>query len=240
MQEHSTTSHERGPAEIELADLLERAARALSDSAFGAETRNEVVAQAVEGIPGAEMASISATSLQGLMTTIAATDPVAAQADKLQAELKEGPCFEAGTTGETRICHGLADDDRWPRYGPAGAELGIVSQLAVNVYVIGTTGMALNLYSRQPAVFKDSHQAAELFSSEAAIAIGFADTVEAHKRASLARGIIGQAIGITMERYGIDETKALAVLVRTSQDGNIKLRDVAAALVEATNNGSRV
>jgi hypothetical protein len=37
-------SDERRPAEIELADLVERAARALGDSAFGADTNNEVVA----------------------------------------------------------------------------------------------------------------------------------------------------------------------------------------------------
>jgi len=37
------------------------------------------------------------------MTTIVATDPVAAEADRLQAEFKEGSCFDAGTTGDIRI-----------------------------------------------------------------------------------------------------------------------------------------
>jgi hypothetical protein len=40
----SRLAGEQGPAEIELADLVERAARALGDSAFGADTNNEVVA----------------------------------------------------------------------------------------------------------------------------------------------------------------------------------------------------
>jgi hypothetical protein len=228
-------SDERTPAEIDLAELLERVARALSDSAEGDATRNEIVVQAVEEIPGVELASLSATSIHGLMTTVVATDPLATKADGLQAEMAQGPCFEAGTTGETWICSMLADDDRWPTYGPAAADLGLVSQMAVNVYVVGTSGMALNLYSRLPAAFKDSQQTAKLFSSQAAIAIGFDDVATARKAGMVSRGVIGQAIGITMERYHIDETRALAALVRTSQQGNIKLREVAAALVKASN-----
>jgi hypothetical protein len=232
-------SDERTAAEIDLAGLVERVARGLADSAFGDATHNEIVVQAVQEVPGAEMASLSATSLHGLMTTVAGTDELAATADQLQARFSQGPCFDAGTTGHTRIASALAEDDRWPSYAPAAAGLGIVSQLAVNVYVVGTSGMALNLYSLQRAAFKDSHQAAELFSSEAAIAIGFADSAEADKRATVGRGTISQAIGITMERYRLDETKAHAALVRVSQTGNIKLRHIAATLVQTSNDAYR-
>ncbi|MCW2866178.1 MAG: hypothetical protein JWR20_366, partial [Marmoricola sp.] len=38
--------------------------------------------------------------------------------------------------------------------------------------------------------------------------------------------------GITMERYGLDETKAFAYLLRASSTTNMKLRDLARTMVE--------
>ena len=43
---------------------------------------------------------------------------------------------------------------------------------------------------------------------------------------------IGMAMGIAMERYRISSDAAFAVLQRHSQAGNVKLRDVAAQLVQ--------
>lgn len=45
------------------------------------------------------------------------------------------------------------------------------------------------------------------------------------------RGVIGQAQGILMERFGLDADRAFGVLRRYSQDGNVKLRHVAEHLV---------
>jgi ANTAR domain/GAF domain len=232
-------SDERTSAELDLAAHLERVARALSDSAEGEHTRDEIVHQAVEEIPGVDSSSISVTSLHGLLTTVAVTDPLANQADLLQAEFAEGPCFDAGTTGRTQVSARVADDDRWPRYGPASADLGVVAQMSVNIYVVGTSGMALNLYARRPAAFEGSRQTAELVASQAAIAIGFSDAAAARQHAMLTRGVIGQSIGIAMERYQLDETRALAFLVRASRDGNIKLSTIAADLVGTLNAQTR-
>jgi hypothetical protein len=234
-----TLSDEQTAAEFDLSALLERVARALSDSAERDNTKDEIVHQAVEEIPGVEVSSISVTSVHGLLTTVAVTDPLATQADILQARFAEGPCFDAGTTGVTQISSRVADDDRWPRYGLAAADLGVVAQMSVNIYVVGTSGMALNLYARQAAAFEHSRQTAELVASQAAIAIGFSDAATARKQAMVTRGVIGQAIGIIMQRYQLDDTRALAFLVRASHDGNIKLRDIAESLVKAHNAATR-
>jgi hypothetical protein len=42
---------------------------------------------------------------------------------------------------------------------------------------------------------------------------------------------IGQAVGILMERFGIESDQALAMLRRHSQDHNIKLRAAATLMV---------
>jgi AmiR/NasT family two-component response regulator len=46
------------------------------------------------------------------------------------------------------------------------------------------------------------------------------------------RTIIGQAQGILMERAGLNEREAFETLRRASQHRNVKLRDVAARVVE--------
>jgi AmiR/NasT family two-component response regulator len=47
--------------------------------------------------------------------------------------------------------------------------------------------------------------------------------------------MIGQATGLLMERYTIDEDAAFAFMVRASSHGNIKLRDIAQGLVDDAN-----
>ena len=47
--------------------------------------------------------------------------------------------------------------------------------------------------------------------------------------------MIGQAIGILMERYEMPQDRAFAFLVRSSSDANIKLRTIAQELVNERN-----
>jgi AmiR/NasT family two-component response regulator len=47
-----------------------------------------------------------------------------------------------------------------------------------------------------------------------------------------ARKLVGQAMGILMERFDLDADRAFAVLQRYSQNGNVKLRDVAQQLID--------
>jgi AmiR/NasT family two-component response regulator len=51
-------------------------------------------------------------------------------------------------------------------------------------------------------------------------------------RALDSRKLIGQAQGILMERFKLTEDRAMAYLMRVSQDQNRKLRDVARRVVE--------
>ncbi len=72
-----------------------------------------------------------------------------------------------------------------------------------------------------------------LFAAHAALAYD-----AARKRSGLARSIatrhlIGQAQGILMERHKITSDRAFALLVRASQDRNVKLRDIAEQLVHS-------
>jgi AmiR/NasT family two-component response regulator len=47
-----------------------------------------------------------------------------------------------------------------------------------------------------------------------------------------ARKLVGQAMGILMERFDVGDDRAFAILKRYSQDTNTKLRDVAQHLID--------
>jgi AmiR/NasT family two-component response regulator len=70
--------------------------------------------------------------------------------------------------------------------------------------------------------------------------LGFAHTVDHLNTALESRKAIGQAVGIVMERYAIDEDRAFDFLVRTSRDSNVKLRDIAADIVNGANRRNRL
>ena len=49
------------------------------------------------------------------------------------------------------------------------------------------------------------------------------------------RGLIGQAVGLTMARFEISSERAFQFLVRTSSVSNIKVQDTAEEVVNAAN-----
>jgi hypothetical protein len=149
--------------------------------------------------------------------------------------LREGPCRDVATKYKAVAVGELAEDARYPRYGPSAAELGIRSEVAVDVYIAGNSVMALNLYSREPDAFANSLTTAQLFATQAAIALGFADHADDMAKSAATRGQIGQAIGILMYRYRVNEARAFGFLTRLSQTQNIKLRDIAAGIVKQHN-----
>ena len=80
----------------------------------------------------------------------------------------------------------------------------------------------------------DVEHLAELFAAHAALAPGFVRRNEELTSALATRKTIGQAIGIVMERFRIDEDQAFGYLRRISSTTNVKLRDVAADVVRQT------
>ncbi len=51
------------------------------------------------------------------------------------------------------------------------------------------------------------------------------------------RDLIGQAKGILMERFSVDDDSAFQMLVRSSQETNVKLVDVARWLTSSADRG---
>jgi hypothetical protein len=91
---------------------------------------------------------------------------------------------------------------------------------------------ALDLYSSQPGAFTEhSEQVGWVLAAHAAVAMSGAQHVQHLHQAMDTRKDIGEAIGILMARYQLCESDAFARIVRASQDGNVKLRELANTII---------
>jgi hypothetical protein len=197
-----------------------------------------LAASAAGNIPGADFVSITVHEEDGTLFTAAATDPLAEQADAVQYELLEGPCYGAVTGDRLVLVNDLAAAVKFPRYAPRAVELGVGAQAAIQL-VDGRQRAGLNLYARTSGSFdRSTVQLAELFATQAGAVLGYARQVENLSEALHARTVIGTAVGILMERYSIDGHQAFAFLTRNSQDRNIKVRVLAQHLIDGTFQGT--
>ena len=165
--------------------------------------------------------------------TAAATDPIVAKLDAMQVEVGEGPDVSVLEHRLSVIVSDTKTDSRWPKWASRVYDAGIRSLLSVRMYTDEETIGTLNAYSKDPDAFDIDDQAvAHVLARHAAVALGNARKIENLWMAVDARKRIGQAQGILMERFDLSADQAFAVLLRYSQDNNVKLRVVADRLVE--------
>ncbi|WP_274284981.1 GAF and ANTAR domain-containing protein [Actinomycetospora lutea] len=219
----------------ELVVALRRASRVLVEQRSIRdleETLGLIVSAAVDTIPGVDAGSISITE-HGRIETRHPTSDAIGKLDDQQSELREGPCIEAiedpPETGVVVACDFAgADAERWPRFGPLAVEAGFRALMSTQLTATSSMRAALNLYShREDAFDEHARTLAGLFGSQAALLLYGSDHMTHMQRAVDSRDLIGQAKGILMERNKIDDEAAFQMLVRTSQDTNLKLTHVA-------------
>ena len=58
---------------------------------------------------------------------------MAATADELQEELREGPCVDAAFEQENFVVHDLRSDGRWPAWAARVTELGVLSSFSIRL-----------------------------------------------------------------------------------------------------------
>lgn len=166
--------------------------------------------------------------------TAAVTDEKVRVADELQITCDEGPCLGAMDAHTTFIITDTATEQRWPTWCRKVADLGVRSVVSVRLFTQAGTIGSLNVYSSQVGRFDtDDAAVAAIFAGHASVAVAAAQTESGLRAAIDGRHLIGMAQGILMERYDLSQDQAFAVLRRYSQDRNMKLRAVAAHVVES-------
>lgn len=220
-----------GPMENDrLLDAARRMASSLQPGDLD-RTLRQITTAAVEVLPNVQYSSITVRHADGRLVTSAPTDDLLFRIDAAQYELKEGPCYDAATDAAHVVCSNLAADDRFPNYGPVAVGEGIRAQVGVRLFDTRSSQGALNLYSTRVGAFDDIQTLSGLFAHQAGVAIAYAQHVENLEEAVRTRTMIGQAVGIAMERYSLDDERAFAFLARLSQQRNVKLRLVAEEII---------
>ncbi|TCC64534.1 ANTAR domain-containing protein [Kribbella pittospori] len=213
-----------------LLDLAQRLARTLTPGDLD-HTLSRITAAAVEALPDTDYASITILHVDGRLETVAPTDDLLWGVDAAQYELREGPCYQAAADSVHITSPDLAHDERFPRYAASAVAAGLNAQAGIQLFDAPKSRGALNLYARQVGAFGDLGGLGELFRHQAAMAIDYAREIHNLQEAVRTRSTIGTAVGIVMERYHLTDERAFAFLARLSQDGNVKLREVARRLI---------
>jgi transcriptional regulator with GAF, ATPase, and Fis domain len=221
--------------DAELAGVFAEVARALLAEPTLEGMLGRICKVAVDVVPGCEAAGTSIVRGLGRgqrIETLASAGEVPARVDALQYETGEGPCLDAIREHEVFETADLLTEGRWPRFArQAAEETGVRSMLAMRLYAEEDTYGALNLYSRRVDAFGDESRAiGGVLAAHGAIAFSGArehGEIETLQRAMATRELIGQAMGILMNRRHVTSDQAFEMLVQASQHLNRKLRDVA-------------
>ncbi|MEU6852185.1 GAF and ANTAR domain-containing protein [Actinacidiphila alni] len=197
------------------------------------DTLDRVTSSATELVEGCDIAGI--LLLRGEEgRTLAPTDPLATECDRLQQDVGQGPCFDAARGSVPGGVYRIADltDERqrarWPLFTPRAHDLGVAGMMGFLLFTEDGDFGALNMYSRTVGAFTEASQtAAWLLASHAAVALAGAHNRAQLEQAVATRHVIGEAMGILMVGSRLTESEAFDALRRRSQEKNVKLRAVA-------------
>lgn len=196
------------------------------------ETMLDRVSQYARHVLNADDAGILLMRSRRDVETPAATTSRVDEAHQLQVQLDEGPCRDAVDGKATYVSNDLKNDERWPKWGPTAADIGIRSTIGVRLASRGRGYGSLNIYADRTDAFTPADvDIAEMLAAHATAALAMAQKIEGLSTALESRTVIGQAQGIIMQKFDIDAEAAFRFLKRISQHENRRLFTVAEAIV---------
>jgi GAF domain-containing protein len=207
---------------------------------------DRLVLIAQEALTGADEVSITLVR-RDRPWTAAYTGPLALDADEMQYERGYGPCIDAGVSGTSLRVDDMREEKRWPDYAAKVVTHGVLASLSVPLPLQTDVVGALNCYAGTTAAFAGDDptgtatELADHIAVAVANAVAYADTAqyaEQMREAMASRAVIEQAKGVIMAQNRCDADKAFEILRQASMGRNVKLRDIARALVEGVSGSS--
>lgn len=217
----------------DLARRMAELARTVAMPRSAEDVLSDVTGEAKKLIPGVDAAGILLLGKGGKWDSLAGTSDLPHQLDELQMRYSEGPCVQAALDDLIVRTDDFRTEQRWPQYSAAAAEIGVLSGLSFKLYTSSQTAGALNLFSFEVDAFDaEAETIGAVLAAHAAAAIMASRQSEQLESALSTRDRIGQAKGIIMERYDVDDVAAFEMLRKLSQDSNTRLAEVAARVIE--------
>lgn len=169
----------------------------------------------------------------------ACSDQLASAADRVQHQSGDGPALDALRHARPVNVHDTETAGRWHRFCREATTLGIRSCYAAPLIHDGEPVGAFVLYARRTGAFgpAEAKRAGE-FAKDASGALTLslrmaacADQNDQLRSSIVSRAVIDQALGVIMAQERCPQDKAFMLLRSVSQNTNVKLRDLAAAIV---------
>ncbi|NUL46106.1 GAF and ANTAR domain-containing protein [Cellulosimicrobium funkei] len=159
--------------------------------------------------------------------------------DVKQYELGDGPCLTAAAEVNTQYIPDCATDERWPAFSSLAAEAGVSSILAFPFDLAGEASGCFNIFFADHQSYDElSRQEIESILGISSKGLRLAVRLAGHQEAQAdldaamrSRTPIDVAVGIIMGQNRCSQGEAFRILTEVSSNRNIKVRDLAASLV---------
>ena len=170
---------------------------------------------------------------------MATTDRDGWEADQVEFDAADGPCYEVLVKDAAFDGINLRTERRWPAWSAVADLLGFASAAAVGADVEPGQKLVLNGYHVSDAFLDQAAvDQAQQFIDELAFTLPIAlriarqaTEVSQLQEALVSRSTIDQALGVLMAQNRCTADQAFGILRRASQNRNITLRDVAAGII---------
>jgi len=210
------------------------------------ESLHQVAELCIEALPQVDHVGITLL-VDGKLKTSVFTHPEVPEIDQAQYRTGDGPCVDAYHHGETNLIDSTREPGRWQEFRDSAARHGVLSTMSLPLITHDGPIGALNMYAETERAFSDGdREVGELLTTQAAFLLANAQAYwdartlsENLEQAMLSRASIEQAKGIIMNSVGCGPEAAIQILIRQSQDQNVKLRDLAEELVRNADRRAR-
>lgn len=180
---------------------------------------------------------------RGALHVLAASSERAADLEAFQVQRAEGPCHDCYNDGRpVSVSDVAAAADRWPAFVPVALEQGVLSVHAVPLRLRDQVLGALGLFGSAPGELNERDlRLAQALADVATIAMVqdrvASDSQLVTEQLQIAldtRVVLEQAKGVLAHQGGLEMPEAYRAMVQYARDHNLKLGDLARALVQRT------